>query len=190
MGANTREFANFVNDGLHWKKLAHYDQAGNTATSFQFNSGLYQSGYDFYRIVGRIGGSQASGNATIQVRWVNSGGSTVNSGYYSGNFTHHSSAADSTGAGSNVGQGYVVVYSPSTASMMMDAIYVPEDGHMYGFCRYHNQSTQLGVSVFSVRNNTSYAYGLQFSNSAGNNITPIDFTTYGANISGSLGGLS
>lgn len=190
MGANTREFANFVNDGLHWKKLAHYDQAGNTATSFQFNSGLYQGGYDIYRIVGRVGGSQASGNASIQVRWVNSSGTVVNSGYYSGNSAYHSSAAFATGASSNSSTGFIVAQSPSTGSMMMDGIYLPQDGHMYGFVRYHNQSTQLGVSVFSVRNNTSYAYGLQFSNSAGNNITPIDFTTYGANISGSLGGLS
>lgn len=190
MGANTREFANFVNDGLHWKKLAHYDQAGNTATQFQFNSGLYQSGYDIYRIVGRVGGSQATGNSAIRVRWVNSSGSTVNSGYYSGNFTHHSGSADATGASSNSTVGYIVAQSPSTGSMMMDGIYLPEDGHMYGFVRYHNQSTQLGVSVFSVRNNTSYAYGLFFDNSSGNNITAIDFTTYGANISGSLGGLS
>lgn len=190
MGQYTREFANFVNDGLHWKKLAHYDQAGNTATSFQFNSGLYQSGYDFYRVVGRVGGSQATGNSALQVRWVNSGGSIVTSGYYSGNYTYHSGAANANGSGSNTTHGFMCVNTPSTASMMIDAIYVPQDGHMYGFCRYHNQSTQLGVSVFSVRNNTSYAYGLDFTNSAGNNITAIDFTTYGANISGSLGGLS
>ena len=69
---------------------------------------------------------------------------------------------------------------------MVDVTYVPQDGHLFGFCRFHNQSTQLGVSVSSVRNNTSYAYGLNLNNSAGNNITEIDFTTYGAKIDGSL----
>jgi len=190
MGANTREFANFVNDGLHWKKLAHYDQATNTATSFQFNSGLYQSGYDIYRIVGRIGGNQVSANAGIEVEWIDNSGSRVTSGYYSGNFTYHSGAAYAQQAAQNGSSGRIVVNSPTTASMMIDALYVPQDGHMYGFCRYHNQSSYMGVTVFSVRNNSSYAYGLRFNNNAGTNITAIDFTTYGGNISGSLGGLS
>ena len=80
---------------------------------------------------------------------MNSGGSTVNSGYYSGNFTHHIGVIDllvlvqMTFAA----QGYIVVRSPSTASMYADLYYVPEDGHMFGFIRYHDQSTQLGVSV-------------------------------------------
>ena len=117
---------------------------------------------------------------------MNSSGSTVNSGYYSGNYTYHSGSALASGAGSNAAQGYLVVNSPSTASMMVDLTYIASDGHLFGFIRYHNQSTQLGVSVTSVRNTTSQPYGLWFNNSAGNNITTIDFTTYGAKIDGSL----
>ena len=189
MGVRTRDFANAGSNGINWIKKAEYNQASNTATSFQFNTGFYEAsdGFNIYRLVGRVGGSQASGNTAIQVRWVNSSGSVVNSGYYSGNYTNHSGAAFATGASSNSGTGFIVVQSPSTASMMVDLQYVPQDGHLFGFCRFHNQSTQLGVSVSSVRNSTSYAYGLQFTNSAGNNITTIDFTTYGAKIDGSLG---
>ena len=172
MGVRTRDFANSGANGINWIKKGEYNQTGNTATSFQFNTGFYEAadGFNIYRIVGRVGGSQSSGNTSIQVRWVNSSGSTVNSGYYSGNYTYHSGSALASGAGSNAAQGYLVVNSPSTASMMVDLTYIASDGHLFGFIRYHNQSTQLGVSVTSVRNTTSQPYGLWFNNSAGNNI--------------------
>lgn len=189
MGVRTRDFANSGANGINWIKKANYNQASNTATSFQFNTGFYEGndGFNIYRLVGRVGGSHSSGNQPIRVRWINSGGSIVTSGYYSGNYTYHSGNALANGASSNSSHGFLVVSSPSTATMYADLYYVPEDGHMFGFIRYHNQSTQLGVAMTSVRNNTSYAYGLNLNNSAGNNITTIDFTTYGAKIDGSIG---
>ena len=92
-----------------------------------------------------------------------------------------------TGSGSNDSIGFILKDTPTTASMMCDLYYLPQDGHLYGFGRYHNQSTQMGMCVTSVRNTSSYAYGLNLTNSGGDNLTLIDFTVYGGKIDGSLG---
>ena len=189
MGVRTRDFANAGSNGINWIKKGEHNQTGNTATSFQFNTGLYDAsdGFNYYRIVGRLGGTQSTGNANLRVRWVNSSGNQVTSGYYSANFAAHSGSSSVIGAGSNAGYGYILKNTPTTASMMCDLYYLPQDGHLFGFARYHNQSTQLGVCTTSVRNATSYAYGLNLTNSGGTNVTEIDFTVYGAKIDGSLG---
>ena len=189
MGVRTRDFANAGSNGINWIKKSEHNQTTNTATSFQFNTGLYEAndGFNYYRIVGRLGGSQGTGNANLRVRWINSSGNIVTTGYYSGNHTAHSGGSTTTGSGSNSAQGFILKNTPTTASMMCDLYYLPQDGHLFGFARYHNQSTQLGVCTTSVRNNTSYAYGLNLTNSGGTNVTLIDFTVYGAKIDGSLG---
>lgn len=189
MGVRTRDFANSGSNGINWIKKAEYNQASNTATSFQFNTGLYEAndGFNVYRIIGRVGGSHSSGNQNIQMRWVNSGGTAVSSGYYSSNLAQHTGGALAQGYGSNSSVAFLVVQSPSTGSMLADIYYYPSDSYMFGHIRYHNQSTQLGVSTLSAYNTTTQAYGLRLMNSAGNNITLIDFTTYGAKIDGSLG---
>ena len=189
MGVRTRDFANAGSNGINWIKKSEHNQTSNTATSFQFNTGLYEAndGFNIYRIVGRIGGTQSTGNANLRVRWINSSGNQVTSGYYSANFAAHSGAGSVIGSGSNASIGYILKNTPTTASMFADLYYLPQDGHLYGFARYHNQSTQLGVCTTSVRNNTSFAYGLYLDNSGGTNVTLIDFTVYGAKIDGSLG---
>ena len=190
MGVRTRDFANAGSNGINWIKKSEHNQTSNTATSFQFNTGLYEAddGFNLYRIVGRLGGSQSTGNANLRVRWINSSGNQVTSGYYSGNYVSHSGGSGMvTGSGSNASIGYILKDTPTTASMMCDLYYLPQDGHLYGFGRYHNQSTQMGMCVTSVRNSSSYAYGLYLDNSGGTNVTLIDFTVYGAKIDGSLG---
>ena len=91
MGVRTRDFANAGSNGINWIKKSEHNQTGNTATSFQFNTGLYEAGdgFNIYRIVGRIGGTQGTGNANLRVRWINSSGNQVTSGYYSGNYGNH-----------------------------------------------------------------------------------------------------
>ena len=128
MGVRTRDFANSGANGINWIKKANYNQASNTATSFQFNTGFYEGndGFNIYRLVGRVGGSHSSGNQPIRVRWINSGGSIVTSGYYSGNYTYHSGNALANGASSNSSHRFLVVSSPSTATMYADLYYVPE----------------------------------------------------------------
>ena len=189
MGVRTRDFANAGSNGINWIKKSEHNQTTNTATSFQFNTGLYEAndGFNYYRIVGRLGGSQGTGNANLRVQWVNSSGGIVTTGYYTGNHTAHSGGSTAIGSGSNDSVGFILKNTPTTASMMCDLYYLPQDGHLFGFARYHNQSTQLGVCTTSVRNNTSYAYGLNLTNSGGTNVTLIDFTVYGAKIDGSLG---
>ena len=88
MGVRTRDFANSGANGINWNK-SNYNHNINTMRFFSSILVSMKQVMDLtiYRLVGRVGGSQASGNTSIQVRWVNSGGSTVNSGYYSGNFT-------------------------------------------------------------------------------------------------------
>ena len=83
MGVRTRDFANSGSNGINWIKKSEHNQTGNTATSFQFNTGLYEAddGFNLYRIVGRLGGSQSTGNANLRVRWINSSGNQVTSGY-------------------------------------------------------------------------------------------------------------
>ena len=82
--------------------------------------------------------------------------------------------------GGALGQGYgsnSSVGSCCTISInwvVADIYYYPSDSYMFGHIRYHNQSTQLGVSTLSAYNTTTQAYGLRLINSAGNNITLID----------------
>lgn len=189
MGVRTRDFANSGANGINWIKKGEYNQASNTATSFQFNTGLYDpnDGFNVYRIIGRVGGSHSSGNTNIQMRWVNSSGTAVTSGYYSTNLAYHTGAAFAQGYGSNSSVAFLVVQSPSTGSMLADIYYYPSDSYMFGHIRYHNQSTQLSVSTLSAYNTTTQAYGIRLANSSGNNITLIDFTVYGGKIDGSLG---
>ena len=189
MGVRTRDFANAGSNGINWIKKSEHNQTSNTATSFQFNTGLYEAGdgFNIYRIVGRIGGTQGTGNANLRVRWINSGGSIVTTGYYSGNNTVHSGGSHVIGSAGNDSVGFVLKDTPTTAAMYADLYYVPNDHHMYGLARYHNQSTQMGVTLTSIRNSTSLAYGLNFTNGGGDNITTIDFTVYGAKIDGSIG---
>ena len=189
MGVRTRDFANAGSNGINWIKKSEHNQTTNTATSFQFNTGLYEAndGFNYYRIVGRLGGSQSTGNANLRVQWVNSSGGIVTTGYYTGNHTAHSGGSTAIGSGSNDSVGFILKNTPTTASMMCDLYYLPQDGHLFGFARYHDQSTQMGVTVTSIRNNSSYAYGLKLTNGGGDNLTLIDFTVYGAKIDGSLG---
>jgi len=178
-----------ITTGLHFVKLADFSQTGNTATSFSFHSQL-NKGYQFYKLIGQIGGSQSTGDANMQVQFMDGTSAVTSSNYYSGNAGMLSDGNFNTGAGSATDKGFINVHTASGLAIYAEMNIIPTERWLYGWLYGHDQNTHIGLMQYGVKYNASITdfSGLKFQVSGGGNITTFDATLYGGYVNGALGG--
>lgn len=179
-----------LTESLHFKKLTTLNQTTNTATTFTFHS-VFNQGYEYYRVVGYLGGTVSTGNANLAVRFVTGTGTVIStSSYHSSNWGFLSDGNANIGYGTGADRGYILAHTSTGTSVYVDMIVVPNNRWLYGQLYAHDQNTHIGNTTFGVRFNAAISdwSGLYILNSGGDNLTTVDATVYGAHVDGSMGG--
>ena len=170
-------------------KLANIDVANNTSAQLMFHSVL-NGPYQFYKVIGKIGGTVSVGNANMQLRWVTGTGTDLSgSSYHSANTGYLSDGNFNSGSGLNHNAAYILVHSSTGTTNFVEMTLIPSIAYGYGFIHTHDQNTHIGVATFGFKYNAGFSdiSGIKVYNSGGN-MTLVDATVYGMKLSGSLGG--
>tara|TARA_B100001027_G_scaffold109123_1_gene75211 strand:+ start:1054 stop:2070 length:1017 start_codon:yes stop_codon:yes gene_type:complete len=170
-------------------KLANIDVANNTSAQLMFHSVL-NGPYQVYKVIGKIGGSTNTGNATMQLRWVTGSGVDISGAYYhSGNYGSLSDGNFNIGAGINQTSAYILVHTSTGTTNFVEMTLIPSIAYGYGFIHTHDQLTHIGMTNFGFKYNSGFSNisGIKVFPSGGN-MTLVDATVYGMKLSGSLGG--
>src|SRR6056300_358765 len=85
IGSGAVEYANLDQTLGTWNKLTDVSIATNTAPQLMFHS-ILNGPYQYYKVIGKIGGTVTVGNTNMQLRWVTGTGTDISgSSYHSGN---------------------------------------------------------------------------------------------------------
>ena len=171
-------------------KLANIDVANNTSAQLMFHSVL-NGPYQVYKIIGKIGGTTNTGNANMALRWVTGTGVDISGGnYYSANYGSLSDGNFNIGYSSGANdRAYILVHTATGISNFVEMTLIPSIAYGYGFIHTHDQNTDIGMTNFGFKYNSSFSdiSGVKIFPSGGN-MTLVDATVYGMKLSGSLGG--
>lgn len=172
-----------------WNKLTDVSVAANTSPQMMFHS-ILNGPYQYYKVIGKIGGSQTTANATMNLRWVTGTGTDLSgSSYHSANAGYLSDANWNLGSGNNQNSAYILVHTATGISNFVDMTLIPSLAYGFGHIHTHDQNTHIGVATFGFKYNAGFSdiSGIKVYPSGGN-MTEVDLTVFGMKTSGSLGG--
>jgi hypothetical protein len=125
IGSGAVEYAKLDQTLGTWNKLTDVSIAANTAPQMMFHSSL-NGPYQYYKVIGKIGGSQTTGNANMQLRWVTGTGTDISgSTYHSANSGYLSDGNFNNGGGVNHNVAYILVHTATGISNFVDMTLIP-----------------------------------------------------------------
>lgn len=189
IGSGAVEYAKLDQTLGTWNKLTDVSVAANTAPQMMFHS-ILNGPYQYYKVIGKMGGSQTTANANMQLRWVTGTGTDISgSSYHSGNSGYLSDGNFNNGADVNHNAAYILVHTATGISNFVDMTLIPSLAYGFGHIHTHDQNTHIGVTTFGFKYNAGFSdiSGIKVYPSGGN-MTEVDLTVFGMKTSGSLGG--
>ena len=189
IGSGAVEYAKLDQTLGTWNKLTDVSVATNTAPQMMFHS-ILNGPYQYYKVIGKIGGSVSVANANISLSWVTGTGTDLSArNYYRSNTGFLSDGNANVGYGNGHTQAYIVAATATGISNFVDMTLIPSLAYGFGHIHTHDQNTHIGVTTFGFKYNAGFSdiSGIKVYPSGGN-ITEVDLTVYGMKTSGSLGG--
>jgi len=189
IGSGAVEYAKLDQTLGTWNKLTDVSVATNTAPQMMFHS-ILNGPYQYYKVIGKMGGTVSVGNANMQLRWVTGTGTDLSgSSYHSGNTGYLSDGNFNSGSGLNHNAAYILVHTSTGTSNFVDMTLIPSLAYGFGHIHTHDQNTHIGVTTFGFKYNAGFSNisGIKVY-PGGGNMTEVDLTVYGMKLSGSLGG--
>jgi len=189
IGSGAVEYAKLDQTLGTWNKLTDVSIAANTAPQMMFHS-ILNGPYQYYKVIGKIGGTQTVGNTNIQLRWVTGTGTDISgSSYHSANAGYLSDTNVNVGGSTGHTAAFILVHTATGISNFVDMTLIPSLAYGYGLIHTHDQNTHIGVTTFGFKYNAGFSdiSGIKVY-PGGGNMTEVDLTVFGMKTSGSLGG--